>query len=129
MEWGSEKLFPLPISNLANRIPVPEDIYHPGQSPKRVQGKAPRVFFLKGDAMPRSVLQICVGISLASLVVLLAAFFIASALAWLLGGMGDQTGQQVMRAVAVGLTGLILIDLILLVVLEALAILEDRRQP
>ncbi|HPP51410.1 MAG TPA: hypothetical protein PK777_00560 [Thermoguttaceae bacterium] len=79
--------------------------------------------------MPRSVLQICVGISLASLVVLLAAFFIASALAWLLGGMGDQTGQQVMRAVAVGLTGLILIDLILLVVLEALAILEDRRQP
>lgn len=79
--------------------------------------------------MPRSVLQIGVGISLASLVVLLAAFFIASALAWLLGGMGDQTGQQVMRAAAIGLGGLILINLILLVVLEALAILEDRRPP
>lgn len=79
--------------------------------------------------MHRSVFQTCLGISLAVLLVLLAAFFIVGALGWLLGGMGDQVGQQVLRGLALGLAGLILLDLILLVVLAALVILENRTQP
>ncbi len=79
--------------------------------------------------MHRPGLHTCLWISLAALVVLLVAFFIAAALAWLLEGMGDQLGGQVLRGVALGLAGLMLVDLFVLVVLQALVILEDRTRP
>jgi|GEM_PF-2886634 hypothetical protein len=79
--------------------------------------------------MNRSVWQSWLARCLAGLVVLLVGFFITAVMAWLLGGMGDQTGRQVLRAVCMGLAGLILLDLILLVILEALLLLGDRHPP
>lgn len=79
--------------------------------------------------MLRQLLEKWIGIALASLVVLLAAFFIAAALGWLLGAAGDELGQRVVRGISFGLAGLILLDLLLMVVLEACLVLIDRRPP
>lgn len=79
--------------------------------------------------VPRRRLQIAIAIGLMALVALLVAFFVVGALAWLLGAMGDAAGQAVLGRIALALGTLLAIDLVLMVLAQALAALDDPRPP
>lgn len=79
--------------------------------------------------IPRNALRAAIAIGLLLLVVLLVAFFVVGALAWLLGAMGDESGQAVMVRLALALAALVVTDLILLVLALGLRLVDDTQGP
>ncbi len=79
--------------------------------------------------IPRNALRAAIATGLLLLVVLLVAFFVVGALAWLLGAMGDESGQTVMARLALALGALVVTDLILLVLALGLRSVDDTQRP
>ncbi len=78
---------------------------------------------------PRKGLRLVIAALLVLLLLLLVAFFVLVALGSLLGAMGDELGQAVMGRVALAAGVVLLIDLLLLVVVQAVRLLDEPDEP